>query len=202
VLSNIAFGVSGIASCLVASRKAGTLAALSAAFGTAQLVLSASSAYYHVDPNDIGLAVDRLAMSLVFGVGFLLMAHIRKCNIVVTPTFAAAWLLLCVLGTASWMITGDLRGYAFGQYVPTVAMLLFMMLYKSKTQGVWKAQTSDALLWAGLAIVLLSKVPEGFDERVFYATKQSISGHTIKHIMAGAGLAIIHAHLYSLKQLS
>lgn len=106
---------------------------------------------------------------------------------------AAAWLFvpLLALGCGSvlyWHVTelrgaGDLRLYLLVQFGSLVVVLLLLFLYPARDAG-------TRYLMAGLAAYAAAK---GFElaDRPIFDMGRLISGHTLKHVVAGAAVACL-----------
>jgi hypothetical protein len=152
------------------------------------LVLTAfGSAYYHLAPDNSRLLWDRLPMTVVF---MPLVAAMIGERINVRLSL---WLLpvLVAVGLASvlqWRLSeqrsaGDLRFYTAVQLYALLALLVAMLLPPRYTQE------SYLLVVAGLYV--LAKICETEDRPLFSLT-HFVSGHTLKHLAAGAaGLCIL-----------
>jgi hypothetical protein len=128
------------------------------------------SAYYHLAPSDSRLVWDRLPMTIVF---MALLALVISGE---NDSRSSRWLLALLLtcGGASvlwWSITNDLRPYVlvqFGSLLILIPMLWFVR---------------DArYLAAVLGFYALAKLAEFYDQPIYLGL--TISGHTIKHILA------------------
>jgi hypothetical protein len=147
------------------------------------------SAYYHWAPDHGRLVWDRLPMSLAFMA--LLSASIAERLGPRAGRLAFAPLLL--LGLASvlaWHVSelrgeGDLRPYLFMQGGAALAILLLPALFRSRySHG---GDFLRVLLLYGLALLL----GEALDRHI-YALGGMVSGHTLKHLVAGlAVLAVL-----------
>jgi hypothetical protein len=193
VLSNIPFLIAG-GFGLAALRTAGPWMgarpthAYAALFGGTALT-AFGSAYYHLAPDDARLVWDRLPMTIGF-MG-LLTAMIGER----VSGRAARWLFvpLMALGAFSvafWAWTegrgaGDLRLYGLVQFGSLALVLALLALYPATQPG-------TAYLVAGLGAYGAAKLCEAFDARI-YALGQVVSGHTLKHVTAAIGLAVIAA---------
>jgi hypothetical protein len=141
------------------------------------------SAYYHADPNNARLTWDRLPLTVTFMALFTAVLAER------VSWRLAGWLLgpLVALGMASvvyWHWTeslgaGDLRYYLIVQFLPLVALPLLFLLFRPRYTG-----TGD--LVAALGCYVLAKLLEALDGQV-YAQGGLVSGHTLKHLVAGLG---------------
>jgi hypothetical protein len=150
------------------------------AFFAAVLLTAAGSAWYHLEPTDERLFWDRLPIALA--VMALLAAIVAER--VSTRAGAALLLPLLLLGVASvlhWRVTGDLRAYALVQYYPMAAIPLLLVLFP--------ARYTRARDFAGVvAWYAGAKACELLDAPIFHALAQTLSGHTLKHLL-GAGAA-------------
>src|SRR5262249_47578322 len=87
-----------------------------------------------------------------------------------------------------WRITehagkGDLRPYALVQYYPILALGLVLILYPAR-------YSHGSVLWGVGALYALAKAFELADEPIFRATG-FVSGHTLKHLVAGAAAGLV-----------
>jgi len=78
---------------------------------------------------------------------------------------------------------GDLRPYLLVQFGSLAVIVLLLLLYPAR----W---SHARYLWAGFAAYAAAKFLESADRQIF-AIGQVISGHTLKHLAAAAGLACI-----------
>jgi hypothetical protein len=139
------------------------------------------SSYYHANPNNDTLVWDRMALAVTFMALFTAILAERLC------CKLSAWLVgpMVVLGIASVLYwhwtetqgTGDLRFYFVVQFFPLVALPILFLLFKPRYTG-----TGDLI--ASLACYGIAKLVEYFDANV-YAQGGLVSGHTLKHLIAG-----------------
>jgi hypothetical protein len=196
VLSNAAFAAAGVLGLAFLASARGrrsvpdsrTRLAYSLFF--AGVFLTAfGSAYYHWAPDNGRLFWDRLPMTLAFTSLFAAVLSQR-----VDPRLGS-WLLppLLILGVGSvlyWRWTeaagrGDLRLYAVVQYGLIASVALLLLLFPDPdSRG----------LGAVAAAYVLAKVLELFDTRIYLLTG-AVSGHTLKHIVAGAASGLVVATL-------
>ena len=153
------------------------------------VLLSFGSAYYHWSPNNETLVYDRLPMALIFMSFFALLIY----NGVSHRKGLLAFYVFNIFGILSvvyWALSeqqgnGDLRWYGMVQFFPILAIPILLLLYRSEI-NLWK-EIILIYLFFGLA-----KFTETFDAAVYRALGDSISGHSIKHLlMAAAGHEII-----------
>jgi hypothetical protein len=145
------------------------------------------SGWYHLAPGNATLVWDRLPMTLAFMAFFaiILGEHIQ-------PRLArmALWPLL-LAGVASvlyWRATDDLRPYALVQFLPVLLIPLVLVLYPKRGSGA---------VWIALGCYVLAKLLEAFDPQVYAALGHAISGHSLKHVAAAAGMWALLAGLES-----
>jgi len=192
VLSNLAFMVVGLAGLAATLGKRAHLRdarerAPWAVFFSGVVLTSAGSAWFHLAPSIASLVWDRLPMAI----GFMgLLAAL------VTERVDAAWgrkLLWPLVGAGVssvlyWYLTelagvGDLRPYFLVQFYPLVALPLLLLLFPARYTGSW-------FYLAALVAYMLAKVAEVRDGAL-YALGGVVSGHTLKHFLAAAGIGAI-----------
>jgi len=91
-----------------------------------------------------------------------------------------------LLSVLYWLITeqagaGDLRPYVLMQYLPILLVPLILTLFP-------KNSTNDRYYWILLCCYIIAKGFEMQDNYIFEMTHYLISGHTLKHIIAGVGI--------------
>jgi hypothetical protein len=179
VLSNLPIGLAGVFGlCLPAVRR--TPWALVAAVGL--ILTGAGSGYYHHTPDSQRLFWDRLPLTLVLTGFFAGVFADRTGRDILLPAVA-----LGALSVVFWRYTDDLRPYAFVQYFPMLALPVLLLRCEGRAIPTRRLVTV-------LVLYALAKVGELTDQRIFDLTQQVVSGHTLKHLLAGAaGLAIVRA---------
>jgi hypothetical protein len=145
------------------------------------------SSYYHWNPNNHTLVWDRLPMTVGF-MGLLSATIAERVNL----RFGIRWLLpLVLVGIASvvyWNRTelagaGDLRPYILVQFGSLFLLLLILILFPPKYTG--GKYVGYAIGFYGLAKLLeVADVP-------IYRVLHIVSGHTLKHLAAAAGIVWI-----------
>jgi hypothetical protein len=159
-----------------------------AALFFAGLVLTAvGSAWYHLAPDDAGLAVDRHAMAIAFAgiLGLLAATQVSE------RAGAATGLLLLLAAPASvawWSASGNVLPWLAVQGGGMVVVLAFGLgrPLPGRLQVGWA--------WVSAAYAA-AKVLESNDHAVFDLTDGWISGHAMKHIVAAAAALPIIAAL-------
>lgn len=140
------------------------------------LLVAFGSSYYHLSPENKSLTWDRLPMA----VGFMALFVIVLTDYVNSKL--EKWLLvpMCLVGIASvvyWHLTDDLRMYAWVQFVSLALILIIIFTYKP-------SQLKTKYLAYAFVFYILSKITEHFDRLIFESLGYTVSGHTIKHLLA------------------
>jgi hypothetical protein len=193
VLSNLGFvvvGAAGLVALLRVPDPPGGLPPLRPAylsFFAGALLIGFGSGWYHLAPDNASLVWDRLPMTLSFMalVAIVVGEHI--------DARLGRWLLLplLALGIASVLLwwagerdgQGDLRAYVLVQFLPMLLLPAILLMYRS-------AFATAAPLWWLIGLYALAKVAELADEALF-ALGGVISGHTLKHLVAAAAMAML-----------
>jgi hypothetical protein len=190
VLSNVPFAVAGVWG-LMRLRKAGVstpayerpAAAVSAGeraamglFFIGLIVTAFGSCWYHLAPDDAGLAVDRASMSVAFA-GLLALVAASNVSERAGRALGIALLVLGPLSVLAWFRTGNVLPWALVQFGGIPLLALFAL--RGPRRG------GLAVRW-GLVLLAyaLAKLCEMNDFAVFAATGQLFSGHTLKHLVA------------------
>jgi hypothetical protein len=145
------------------------------------LLVSLGSAYYHYTPTTPTLLWDRLPMTVAFMTLFSMVLKER----VMTDSTLPLTSVLVALGIASavyWYWTekhgvGDLRPYILVQFLPMLLVPAILWLFDSH-------YLNGKFLFIALLYYMGAKLFEHFDKEVF-ALGGLLSGHTIKHLLAG-----------------
>ena len=156
-------------------------------FFTGVALTGVGSAWFHLAPSTGTLVWDRIPMTLGF-MGLL--------SALITERVDAGWgrrLLWPLVGVGlgsviSWYLSelsgaGDLRPYFLVQYYPLLALPLVLLLFPARYSR------SLAYLFA-LGTYLLAKVAEVKDVDILWLGG-FVSGHTVKHLLAAAGIGSI-----------
>jgi hypothetical protein len=140
------------------------------------------SAYYHAAPDNARLVWDRLPMTLGFA-GLVAAAITER----VDPQIGrrALWplLLLGIVTVLYWygterMGAGNLIPYAAYQ-TWSIVIIVLLLIFWPATRYSGGGLLAWAAFWYGLA-----KVFETFDLEVYRLLGGTLSGHTIKHVLA------------------
>ncbi len=188
VASNIAFLLAGLSGLAFLSRKSSLEQFVDArerwpyfAVYLGLLLTAFGSAYYHLAPDNDRLVLDRVPMTIVF-MPLVAALIAERVNVKL-----GLWLLpvLTAVGIGSviqwhWTVmhgAGDLRFYGVVQLYGVLALLIVLLLPPRYTRG------SDLLVVVGFYV--LAKICETADWQIF-SLGQIVSGHTLKHLSAGA----------------
>lgn len=158
-------------------------------FATAALFFSAGvfltalgSAYYHWRPDNSTLVWDRLPITVAFTSFTAIIVFERISETwgrrLFVPLLAAGGISILV-----WVWRDDLRLYSLVQFYPIVAIPVILLIFKG---------AGTRFYWFSLLCYVLAKVLELLDSPVYRYFGGLISGHTLKHLVAGvATLSII-----------
>ncbi|HEU0290768.1 MAG TPA: hypothetical protein VFR39_08460, partial [Burkholderiales bacterium] len=192
-LSILAAGLFGLAlrrRMLVAPQERAAVNVLIAA----SILTAFGSAYYHWAPANATLVWDRIPIAMVLMAILALVMADR-----VHPLFArhALW-PFTALGTASailWGLSeamgqGDLLLYLTVRIGAGAAIVLLLVLRQPQ-------HTGTRWLVAALACEIAMAFFERYDHEVFRLTGEFVSGHNMKHVMAGIGLGFVFWWLHT-----
>ena len=148
------------------------------------------SAYYHAAPDNARLVWDRLPMTLGFA-GLVSAAMAERVDLGLGLRALWPLLLVGVITVVYWYATehagrGNIIPYAAYQTWSIAAIVLVIAAFPAQryTHG---GLLAWAAVWYGLA-----KVFETFDLQVYRSLGGTLSGHTIKHVLAaGAVFAVV-----------
>ncbi len=144
------------------------------------MVTGAGSAVYHWNPSDASLVLDRLGIVIVIAAFIaLLMAEFDVAD------SRLAFSILLLAGISSllcWVYLGDLRPYGVFQGFPLILFLVGSVFFP-------RMHARHGMLWLATIGYVLAKVCEFLDQTV-YGMGGVVSGHTLKHVLAGVALWI------------
>jgi hypothetical protein len=140
------------------------------------------SGYYHLAPDNARLVWDRLPMTLAF-MGLVSAMISERVSVAVGFYLLPLLLLLGAGSVVLWWHTesrgaGDLRAYAAVQAYAVLVLPILLLLRPRYTRS-W----DFAVVFC---FYVLAKVFETGDQRIFSIDRNTISGHTLKHLAAGA----------------
>ncbi len=182
VVSNIPFLVVGVMGLLRLSSIVSASKIQYLLFFVGITLVAFGSGYYHLHPSNSSLVWDRLPMTIAFMALFSIVI-----SEFVNETFGRKLLFpLLIVGLMSivyWLLLNDLKVYVLVQFYPIVAILISLIFFRSSYTLKWG-------YWLLVLAYIVAKVFEHFDA----ATHQLfgwLSGHTLKHISAAAGIYLL-----------
>ncbi len=181
VLSNLPFallGVWGLARLRSSNdgQPVGVQRPLTVLFFAGLILTALCSAWYHLRPDDAGLALDRLGMVAAFA-GLLGLSAADRVSARAGQWTASAVLALGPVAVFVWASSGNLLPWSVLQ---GGGMLLILALaLRQPISGTWGLPLVAIIAW-----YVLAKALELGDHVVFELSQQLVSGHTLKHIAA------------------
>lgn len=184
VLSNLPFALWGAAGLggLMWQRRMSKAAGcavqhgLAALFFTGLLITAAASAWYHWQPDDMGLAIDRLGMVVAFA-GLLGLAAADRASARAGVALGVAVLALGPLSVGVWLASGNVLPWAVLQF-GGMALVLWLASLKPLPDAL-------AIRWGVVIMVYaVAKLLEQADQVVYALSSEIISGHSLKHVVA------------------
>ncbi len=157
------------------------------------------SGYYHLDPDNHGLLIDRLAMMLAFMAWFAAIVCERagvRHGLRLLPVFLAAGIgSVLYWGWSEARGAGDLRPYLLMQAWPMICIVALVWLYPPR-------YTRGGLVVSVIALYALALAFDRNDRLVFDATGGMVSGHTIKHVLSAIAALVVVAYLSRRRMLT
>jgi len=140
-----------------------------------------TSAYYHLQPDNIGLFWDRLTMALSFAALFGAVIG-DFVDYQLALRLKLPLVSFALLSVGYWIISefagvGDLRPYILTQFLPILIIPVIVISWES----IVIKKTDIVLIGLSYAV---AKLLEFGDYQLYYFTY--VSGHTLKHIAAVA----------------
>ena len=182
IATNLPFLIVGIAGLLYAHRSGLTGAQRSwTVFFTGVALVGIGSACYHLAPTDAMLVWDRLPMTVGFTAVVVAVLSERLGGRIESDALAPA-VFAGLISVLWWVVLGDLRPYIVIQLLPLVVVPAVVLLHPG-------GRRDDGLIHLAIACYLLAKAAERYDAEVYAATRNNLSGHSLKHLLAAAGCA-------------
>ncbi|MDB5848063.1 MAG: hypothetical protein JWP29_1815 [Rhodoferax sp.] len=179
VLSNLPFAVGGVLGLLALRRRAGEGVArrlLAGLFFVGLVMAAVCSSFYHLHPDNLRLAGDRLGMVASFA-GLLGLATAERISPRAGLCVASLVLVCGPLSVVFWGISGDLLPWAVLQ--GGGILLVLVLACCRPAVGAWGVP-----LLAVILAYALAKLLELGDHQVFAITGGMVSGHSLKHVAA------------------
>ena len=183
VVSNAPFLIVGLLGLRLVRRKREEAAAAWATLFGGTALIALGSTWYHSDPNDATLIWDRAPIGIAF-MGFLtalLVEHLEGAPRHIAHRLLAP-LMLCSAGAIGWwQWSGDLSLWVWVQAAPMLAVVLVIALLPRR-------YTHRHYLVYALACYMAAKLFELGDVELMQWSGGLVSGHTLKHLAAAAGV--------------
>jgi hypothetical protein len=181
VVSNLPFAWAGVLGLALLGRVprdalSPTQRACSRLFFAGLVLITFTSGWYHLAPDDIGLAIDRAGMSVAFAglLGLLAAAGISERA---GRTLGAALLVLAPVSVFTCYFTGNVLPWVLVQF-GGMPLLVVLAVAGPPTGGLPVRWSLVLLAYA------VAKWFEMNDAAVFQASGELLSGHTVKHVAA------------------
>lgn len=192
VVSNVGFLVAGCAGMFVVFRPATRFEydierLPYVVFFAGLLLTSVGSSYYHLEPDNERLFWDRLPMTIAF-MSLIASQLVERISLRVGMLALAPMLTVGAVSVVYWRATerageGNVMPYGILQGYSVVILLLIALLLPSRyTRG-------HDIYWV-FAWYVIAKLLEALDAHI-YALGHLVSGHTLKHLAAGAAGLVI-----------
>jgi hypothetical protein len=142
------------------------------------------STYYHLAPDNDRLVWDRLPMAIAF-MGLFDAIIAERIGVRIGRALLVPLLALGIGSVWYWHATDDLRLYYLVQFYPALAMPLMLLAFPPRYTG-------TVYFFLALGCYVAAKFCEHpFDATIYEASGQTLSGHTLKHLLAAAAVACI-----------
>jgi hypothetical protein len=196
VLSNVAFlavGLAGVVFLVAYPRRALTNVqrAMSILFIAGLVFTAFASGWYHLHPDDAGLAIDRGGMAIAFA-GLLGLAAAGRVSERAGAALGLAVLLAAPLAIKYWMASGNILPWGVLQFGGMGLVLCASLLRP-------RAKALDVRWGLVILAYAAAKLFELNDEAVFQLTAHLVSGHTLKHLFAALAGCPVVAALWALR---
>jgi hypothetical protein len=188
VISNVPFFFVGLWGLLITLRSIRTQERWAYLTLFAGVLLTCfGSAYYHWEPNNQTLVWDRLPMTIAF-TGLLSAIISERIDHGLGLRLLTPLILLGLASVIYWNRTelagsGDLRPYVLVQFGSLLLLVLVLLLFRARYTG------TRYLIYA-FGLYILAKSFEQLDAPIYHALR-ILSGHTLKHLVAAAAIALI-----------
>jgi len=156
-------------------------------FGAVTLV-GLGSAYYHWAPSHWTLVWDRLPMAVGFMALFVALLS-ENVNPKLETILLAPMCLVAIFSVVYWHFTDDLRFYIWVQGSPLLGILILFLLVRGR-------YTHQSYLIAALGLYVLAKLAEVEDQSIYLMTRQTFSGHSLKHLLSAWAVFLIYRMLH------
>jgi hypothetical protein len=181
VMSNLPFALWGLAGLMVLQvvKFKRAIIGLSALFFIGLIVTAFASSWYHLQPNNDGLAIDRLGMTVAFA-GLIGLAAADRASLRAGVMLSGLTLALGALSVWVWTMSGNVLPWLVLQFGG-----MALILWLATRHPIPSADGALAIRWCVVILIYAAaKVLELADHAVYDLTSQFVSGHSLKHIVA------------------
>jgi len=165
--------------------------AMAIMFFAGLLLTAAGSGWYHWQPDDAGLVVDRSGMAVAFA-GLLGLAAACRVSERAGAALGLALLLLAPFSIRSWSSNGNLLPWVVLQ-TGGIALLLWLAWLRPRHRAL------DIRWMLVIGAYAAAKALEVSDHAIFQWTGELVSGHTLKHLLAASAASPVIAALFALR---
>lgn len=162
-------------------------------FCAAVAATTLGSSIYHWQANDLSLLIDRLPIA--WACTALLCAFLAErvhprwqSPAVVGVAWMAGTAAVAWWGMGNAMGAGDLRPYVLVQFMP---MLLIPAALLLRLRPLTTAAVPAWVWWTALALYACAKGLEAADATVLASTLHTVSGHSLKHLLAALAAGLL-----------
>lgn len=143
--------------------------------------IALGSGYYHLDPDTTRLFWDRLAMAVTFAALFAAILN-ERLPAGHAPKLVGGLCALAALSAGYWLISewlgrGDLRPYLLVQGIPILLTPVLVLCCRSR-------HPANGWLLTAVGLYLVALAFDLSDAGVYQALGETVSGHTLKHLVA------------------
>ncbi|MCC5016153.1 MULTISPECIES: ceramidase [unclassified Legionella] len=200
VMSNLAFIIVGYLGIKTIHQPTPTQCALTPEAKWAYLIgfigtilTGLGSIYYHLHPNNYTLFWDRAPMGMLL-MSFFAAIFIERVNRSIGFYLLFPLILLATLCTLQWELSelwgqGDMRLYIWSQGYPLIMIIFILFFFPS-------SYVRNYYLTTCFILFGLAKITEGLDKIIYHFTFETISGHTLKHLLAAIA---VYSLVYDVK---
>jgi hypothetical protein len=197
VLSNLPFAIAGLAGIWLLGEAplralSNVQRAMAVLFFAGLLLTAGGSIWYHWQPDDAGLAIDRAGMGVAFA-GLLGLAAAGRVSERAGALLGLTVLLLSPVAIQAWSLTGNVLPWGVLQFGGLV--LIVWLAWLKAPPGALDIR----LGWVILAYAA-AKVLEMNDQAIFDLTGRLVSGHTLKHLVAALAALPVLASVTALRK--
>ncbi len=191
VVSNLPFAIAGFVGAIALWRVppeavSNVQRAMAALFFAGLVLTAGTSGWYHLEPDEERLAMDRVGMSLAFA-GLLGLGAAARISERAGAVLGLAVLVLGPIAAQYAGTVGDMLPWAILQAGGMVLVVVFACMPR-------RPGSLDVHWLAVIAAYGVAKLLELNDVQVYRFTGEWISGHTLKHVMASfAAIPVISA---------